>query len=231
MANPLDLEEQEQLDQLKHFWRQYGNAIIWLLIVVLGAFASWNFYNHWQRTKAIEASVLYDEAERVSKLSDIKQLERVFLDMKDRYPDSVYTQQAGLLVAKQQFENGNEDGARSALTWVSEKSSDTGFQSIARLRLAGVLSEAKDYVGALKLVTGSFPAAFEALAADRRGDILILQNKKAEAATEFKRAFKLFEERSDYRRLVEVKLNALGADPLGTSVTLGDGASMSEGNK
>ena len=38
MANQLDLEEQEQLDQLKHFWKQYGNAISWALIVVLGAF-------------------------------------------------------------------------------------------------------------------------------------------------------------------------------------------------
>jgi len=27
MATNLDLEEQEQLDQLKHFWAQWGNAI------------------------------------------------------------------------------------------------------------------------------------------------------------------------------------------------------------
>jgi hypothetical protein len=29
MAKHLDLEEQEQLDQLKHFWKQYGNLITW----------------------------------------------------------------------------------------------------------------------------------------------------------------------------------------------------------
>ena len=39
MANNLDLEEQEQLDQLKHFWKQYGNLIAWALILVLGVFA------------------------------------------------------------------------------------------------------------------------------------------------------------------------------------------------
>ena len=44
MANQLDLEEQEQLDQLKHYWKQYGNMITWVLIAVLGAYASWNFY-------------------------------------------------------------------------------------------------------------------------------------------------------------------------------------------
>ena len=41
MANQLDLEEQEQLDQLKHFWKQYGNPITWVLIVVLAGFSGW----------------------------------------------------------------------------------------------------------------------------------------------------------------------------------------------
>jgi predicted negative regulator of RcsB-dependent stress response len=222
MANPLDLEEQEQLDQLKHFWKQYGNAITWSLIVVLGAFASWNFYNYWQRSQAIEAAVLYGEVERVSQLPNQPQLERAFLDMKERYPSSIYSQQAGLLVAKQNFETGNVDSAKSALTWVTQSSADTGFKSIARLRLAGVLSEMQDYTGAMKILQSSFPADFGALAADRRGDILMLQNKKPEALIEFKKAFNLFEERSDYRRLVEVKLNALGTDPMGTSFDSGD---------
>lgn len=214
MANPLDLEEQEQLDQLKHFWKQYGNAITWTLIVVLAAFASWNFYNYWQRGQAMETASMFDEFERVSQSSDQVQRDRVFSNMKERYPSSVYPQQAGLLVARQHYDSGNMEGAKSALNWVIEKSSDTGFQSIAKLRLAGVLSDAKDYAGALKLLEGSFPTGFDALVADRRGDILLLQFKKAEAVDEFKKAFKLFEERLDYRRLVEVKLSALGADSL-----------------
>jgi predicted negative regulator of RcsB-dependent stress response len=231
MANPLDLEEQEQLDQLKHFWKQYGNVITWTLIVVLAAFASWNFYNFWQRGQSAEAAALYDEVERVSQPPDPAKLERVFSDMKERYPSSTYAQQAGLLVAKQQYESGNVDGATSALIWVSDKSSDAGFQSIAKLRLAGVLSEAENYVGALKLLEGSFPAAFESLVADRRGDIFLLQDKKAEAIVEYKKAFKLFDERSEYRRLVEVKLNALGSDSLGTPVARSDATASTKDDK
>jgi hypothetical protein len=38
MAKHLDLEEQEQLDELKHFWKTYGNLDhVVALIVVLGA--------------------------------------------------------------------------------------------------------------------------------------------------------------------------------------------------
>jgi len=50
MAQHLDLEEQEQLDELKHFWKQYGNLITWALIAVLSAFAAWNGYQYWQRS-------------------------------------------------------------------------------------------------------------------------------------------------------------------------------------
>ena len=28
-----DLEQQEQLDQVKHFWKQYGNLITWVLVL------------------------------------------------------------------------------------------------------------------------------------------------------------------------------------------------------
>jgi predicted negative regulator of RcsB-dependent stress response len=52
MAKHLDLEEQEQLDDLKHFWKSYGNLITWTLIVAFGAYAAWNGWQYWQRTQA-----------------------------------------------------------------------------------------------------------------------------------------------------------------------------------
>jgi predicted negative regulator of RcsB-dependent stress response len=83
MANHLDLEEQEQLDSIKHFWKQYGNLITWALIAVLGAFASWNFYQYWQRTQAAQASAMYDEVERMTLGGDLSKVERAFADMRD----------------------------------------------------------------------------------------------------------------------------------------------------
>ena len=46
MASHLDLEEQEQLAELKHFWKTYGNLISWVLIVVLGSYAAWNGWQY-----------------------------------------------------------------------------------------------------------------------------------------------------------------------------------------
>ena len=133
--------------------------------------------------------------------------------MKERFSGTAYAQQAGLLAARAYYDKGNVDASRAALNWVAEKASDEGYQAIARLRLAGLLLEKKAYDEALQQVSGSFPKGFTALAADRRGDIFAAQGKKAEAKAEYEKAYKELDERAEYRRLVEVKLNALGVDP------------------
>lgn len=218
MAKHLDLEEQEQLDELKHFWKQYGDLITWGLIAVFGIFAAWNGYQYWQRSQAAQASVMYDEIERAVQSGDQARIDRSLADMKDRFGSTTYAQQAGLLAARAYYDKGNLDASRAALTGVAEKASDEGYQAIARLRLAGLLLEKKAYDEALQQLSGSFPKDFSALAADRRGDILAAQGKKAEARVEYEKAYKGLDERAEYRRLVEVKLNALGVDPTAGSI-------------
>ncbi|MCX8522195.1 MAG: tetratricopeptide repeat protein [Rhodoferax sp.] len=214
MATHLDLEEQEQLDQLKHFWKQYGNAITWLVIIVLGAFAAWNAYQYWQRSQASQAAALYDEVERLAEGGDSDKLERAFGDMKERFGSTAYASQAGLLAAKSLYDMGKVDAAKAALTWVAEHAKDPGYASVGKLRLAGLLLDAKAYDAALKVLDGGLAEEFAALQADRRGDIYLAQGKKAEAKEQFLKAFYAFDERTDYRRLVLVKLNSLGVDPV-----------------
>ncbi len=215
----LDLEEQEQLDQLKAFWKQYGNLISSALIVVFGTIAAYNGYQYWQRSKAAQASTMYDEVERAAQSGDVAKLDRAFSDMKDKFGNTSYAQQAGLLAAKQFQDKGNADSAKAALTWVAGNATDDSYKAIARLRLAAVLFETKAYDEALKQVDGSFPKEFTGLVADRRGDILSAQGKKIEARAEYEKAYKTLDERTEYRRLVEVKLNSLGVDPTAASST------------
>lgn len=213
MAKPLDLEEQEQLDELKHFWKQYGDLITWMLIAVLGAFAAWNGYQYWQRSQAAQAAVMYDEIERAAQSGDSARIDHALADLKDRFGGTTYASQAGLLAARAYYDKGNLEASSSALQWVAEKASEEGYQAVAKLRLAGLLLEKKAYGEALQQVSGFFPKDFAALAADRRGDILAAQGKKAEAKAEYEKAYKELDEHAEYRRLVEFKLNALGADP------------------
>ncbi len=220
MANHLDLEEQEQLDQLKHFWKQYGNPITWLLIVVLGSVAGWNYYQYWQRNQAAQAASMFDELGRSVAAGDSAKLDRVFGDMKERFGSTLYAQQAGLLAAKHYHSVKSIDSAVGALRWVADQSTDAGYQAIAKLRLADLLTEKKSTDEALKVLSGSFPLSFEALVADRKADILMIQGKNKEAIAEYQKAFGSFADRTEYRRLVEIKLNALGVSPQPVSSTV-----------
>jgi predicted negative regulator of RcsB-dependent stress response len=213
MANHLDLEEQEQLDELKHFWKQYGNAITWLLILVLGCVATWNGYQYWQRSQSTQAAAMFDEVIKVAGVGDTEKTERAFGDMRDRFASSTYTSQAGLMVAKSLYESGKLDSAKSTLKWVAEKSADQGYAAIAKLRFAAVLMDEKAFDEALKSLDSVVGEPFVGLAADRRGDIFMALGKKAEAKTEYLKAYKAMDSRTEYRRLVEVKLNAMGVNP------------------
>jgi predicted negative regulator of RcsB-dependent stress response len=213
MATHLDLEEQEQLDQLKHFWNSYGNLITGVVGIVAAGFLAWNGWQYYGRHQAAQASALYDELQRSVQSGDAQRTGRALADMKDKFSGTAYAQQAGLLAAKALYDKGNADGSRAALTWVADKAVDPGYQAIAKLRLAAELLEAKSYDDALKQLSGEVPKAFEPLVADRKGDIYMAQGKREEARAEYQKAWNGLESRSDYRRLVEIKLNAVGVDP------------------
>jgi predicted negative regulator of RcsB-dependent stress response len=171
MATHLDLEEQEQLDQLKHFWNTYGTLITWVVLLVAGAFVAWNGWQYFQRNKAAQAAALYDEVERSTQSGDVERIQRVLGDMKERFAGTAYAQQAGLLAAKTLYEKGKVEESRAALGWVAQSAVDPGYQAIAKLRLAAELLDGKSYDEALKQLDGNVPKEFEPLVADRKGDI------------------------------------------------------------
>jgi predicted negative regulator of RcsB-dependent stress response len=213
MATQLDLQEQEQLDALKAFWKQYGNLVTWVLILALGAYAGWNAWQYWQREQGLKAGAMYEELDRAAAADDADKTGRIFADMKAQFPGAVFTHQAGLLAAKVQFDKGQADAARASLAWVAEQAKDEELRTAARLRLAALQAEAKQYDEALKTLAAANATGFEALVADRRGDVLVLQGKKDEAKAAYQAAYKAMSEKVDYRRLIEAKLTALGAAP------------------
>lgn len=210
MATHLDLEEQEQLDQLKHFWAQYGNLITWTLVAVLGAFAAWNGWNYWQTKKALEAAVLYEEIERGAAAKDVARVERTLADLQDRYARTIQAQQGTLLAARALHEGQRNDAAEAALRWVVDKGGDPAYQALARLRLAALALERKAPDEALKLLEAQMPPEFGGLVADRRGDVLIAQGQREEAKAQYQLAWKALAAEVEYRRLVEAKLAGLG---------------------
>ena len=213
MATHLDLEEQEQLDQIKHFWKAYGNLITWVLIALLSAYAAWNGWNWWQRGQAVKASAMFDELDRAAQAGDADKAGRVFGDLKERFARTAYAQQGGLLAAKVEYEKGKADAARASLAWVADNASEPEYQTVARVRLAGILLDQKKYDEAGKQLDAATAKEFESLVSDRRGDVWLAQGKKDEARAAYQKAWQGMDAKVGYRRWVEAKLMALGAAP------------------
>lgn len=213
MATPLDLQEQEQLDQLKAFWKRWGNLISGLAFVVLGAAAAWNGWTWWQVRQSARASLLYDDIDRAALAGDAARAGRIAQDLREGYGRTVFAAQGNLLAAKVQADKEQLEAAATTLRWVADEAGDADYRSLARLRLAGVLLDLGKADEALKALDGLEAGAFGGLAADRRGDILKAQGKAAEAVAAFQQAFGRMEAGSDYQRVVEAKLIALGVQP------------------
>lgn len=210
MASHLDLEEQEQLAELKHFWKNWGNLISWLLIVVLGAYAAWNGWQYWERTQSIKASALYDEVEKAVATNDAVRVERSLADMRDKFGSTHYAHQAGLLAARSLYAQGKTDQAKTTLTWVAENAPVPALRDVARLRLAALLWDTKSLDEALKQLQNPFTPEMTGLAADLRGDVLQAKGQPTEAIAAYQQAWKQLPETNEYRRMVQAKLGALG---------------------
>ncbi|CDG84074.1 tetratricopeptide repeat protein [Janthinobacterium agaricidamnosum] len=204
-----DHEEQEQLASLKAWWNQYGNLTSWVLIVALAGYSGWTGWKYYQRTQSASASQLYDELQNAVKAKDNAKVQRAAGDMQSRFGGTTYAPMGALVAAKSAFDANDLKAAKAQLQWVADHGSEE-YQAVAKLRLAGVLLDEKAYDEALKVLAGDTTAQFAGAVADRKGDILVAQNKIAEARTAYLAALAATDKKSPGRQLIEVKLEAIG---------------------
>jgi predicted negative regulator of RcsB-dependent stress response len=204
-----DLEEQEQIATFKAFWSKYGNLITWVLILALGSFAAYNFWNLQTRKQSVEASALYDEQTDALVAKDNAKSQRIASDIQSKFKRTVYAQMSALAAAKTAFEANDLKTAKTQLQWVIDNGNDE-YKSLAQLRLAGVLLDEKNFDGALKLLDGKFLPQFAAEVADRKGDVLVAQNKIVDARAAYVAALAAMGPKHPGSQLVRIKLEAIG---------------------
>lgn len=204
-----DLEEQEQLASIKAWWNQYGNLVTWLLIIVLAGFAAWNGWNYYQRQQAGQAGQLYEELQKAVTARDNALVQRAAGDMESRFKGTAYAPMAALTAAKSAVEANDLSAAKVQLQWIIASGSADEYKAIAKIRLAGVLLDEKSYDEALKLVSGEFAKEFVSVAADRKGDILVAQDKLVEARSAYQAALDATDQKNPGRQLIQLKLDAI----------------------
>jgi predicted negative regulator of RcsB-dependent stress response len=205
-----DLQEQEQLEDLKAFWRRYGNFILTLITIILLAFSGWRAWGWYQDRQAAAASVLFDEVRAASAARDLARVRdasgRIFAD----HGSTSYAQMAAFAAAKAYVQAADLQSARVPLRWAIESARDPEFRLLARIRLAGVLLDDKAFDEALALLASEPSARFAGAWADRRGDILFAMGRMDEARQAYALSLEKLESTSPLRQIVQLKLDALG---------------------
>ncbi len=206
-----DLEEQEQLETLKAWWEEYGNLVVGAVVAVALAVAGvqgWRYYRHQQ---AVNAATLYAQLDGAARANDAKKVKDIAAQIVDRYPSTAYAGLAALASAKASFTTADLSAAETQLRWAAEHAKEPEQRDVARLRLAGILLDEKKPDEALKVLDAKPVDTYASLYADLRGDILASQGKRVEAKAAYQVALEKSDATGNYRQLIEMKMDALGA--------------------
>jgi predicted negative regulator of RcsB-dependent stress response len=207
-----DLDEQERLDELKAWWKRWGNLVMIGLAVVIAAAAGWRYWQTRTLTQSLEAAAVYEKLTQSLAASDAKSAREAGGMLIDQYKGTAYAPRAALLLAKLNFMGKDLKSAQAQLEWAAANSKEPAVKDLARLRLAGVQLDQKQYDAALKTLSGSRSDAFAPRFDDLKGDVLLAQGKPAEARAAYQAAFGKMAEDNPYRNIVELKLDAMGGD-------------------
>ncbi len=205
----LDLEEQEQIANLKAFWSKYGQLILVVVLCTSLLTASYHGWRYWQAQQASKAAVLFDATEKALLTQDLSQLKTITGELLSDYKSTAYASKAALLSAKAFVAADELKQAKAQLSWVIEHGYSESYRAAAQIRLAGILLDEKEYDQALKLLQSSVPEAFKAQQTDRRGDILWAKGNLKEARSAYETALGQFTEKDPWRDIVRQKLEAI----------------------
>jgi predicted negative regulator of RcsB-dependent stress response len=205
-----DLEEQEQLEALKAWWKRWGNYVIYGISALLIAVAGWQYWKNHTAKQVAEASTHFDNMNGALEAGDLKVAREQGAVLIDKFGGTPYASRAAMLLASVNVQNKDVKSAKAQLEWVIEHTKEAALKDVSRLRLAGLLLDEKQYDAALKQLSAAHTDAYAARFDDLKGDVYLVQGKTAEARAAYSAANATLKEGNPLRAIVEMKLDSLG---------------------
>lgn len=190
-----NVEEQQDIDNFKHFWQRGGK---WLFVVLLlAALAYLGFVlnkNHIKSQNEQAAALAYQYVEKSSQkdataLADLKTLQ-------EQYGQSFGATEATLMAAAQAFDDKKYDQTEKHLLWVQKNNQDVFIQALANQRLAVLKLQQQQFDAALKYADAAVPVELKSMMLETKGDILVAKGDKAKAKEAYAAALKGLDEKT-----------------------------------
>lgn len=222
-----DLEEQEQLAEIKAWWKQYGNLLTNVLLAAMLAVAAWQGWNWYQRNQSAQSAAVYSVLQKAVQEKDLQKVKAASGELLEKFGSTSHASLGALSAARALVDAGDAKTAKLQLSWVAENGKDE-LRDLARLRLAALMLDEKELGLALKQLDGNVGSSFEIRFIEMKGDIFNAQNKKTEAAAAYQSALAKLKDSENsaggksasqgwqgqssviYQQLLQQKLDSLG---------------------
>lgn len=190
------LTEEEQIEALKRWWKDYGKFVVAAVVLGVVAYLGWGSWKDQQRAKAEKASATYEQLVKLINQEPGKTMSETDRAMAAQYANelksgnskSLYAQTAAFFLAKVAVEENKLDQAALELQWVLSAKPDVTTEQIARLRLAKVLTAKQSYDDALAQLAQEPAAALASEYSEARGDVYKLQGNLDKARSAYEAA-------------------------------------------
>ena len=212
------LTEEEQLEVLKRWWRDYGKIILIAVIAAVVSYFAWTTWQDKNNAKKESASTQYDALIKLLSVEPDKKLSEadkntaatIASELKEKNGKGLYAQSAAFYLAKAAVDSGDLDKAVTELQWILSSKPDIATAQLAHLRLARVFIAKAAYKEAEAQLSEEPSKAFASEYAEVRGDLLKAQGNKEAAATAYKKALETSDPQQQERAMVlQMKVDEL----------------------
>jgi predicted negative regulator of RcsB-dependent stress response len=204
--------EQEDLERLKAWWKNYGSSVIVGILLGAAFLAGFRFWTQHHEEQLHAAAAVYERMFQSFHGKNPAEAQRLGESLIDQYASTPYARMAGLLLARLHFEAGDAVKARQRLQWVLDKTDDAAVRHAARLRLARLLLDGGDKEEALVLLNVKDRAGFESEYKELEGDIRLAKGQHDAARSAYREALKFLTVGSPYGVILKMKFDDLGPE-------------------
>jgi tetratricopeptide repeat protein len=203
------LEEQQELDNFKYFWKSTGRWLFALLIAAALGYLGYTMYKSHKASQSQEAAeVLAKIVDKMQAKASQAEVNADLTNLQQNYPDSIAAAQATLMAAATEYDARRYDVAEGHLNWVLKNQKAPLVQALAAQRLGVVLLQQKKYDAAIAALNTKVEADFEPLLLEAKGDVYAAQNKTKEAAQSYQQALEKLPKDAIERELLQMKLDS-----------------------
>jgi predicted negative regulator of RcsB-dependent stress response len=190
--------EDEQAQQIKKWIKENGLQIVVGISLGLGGIWGLGAYKTYQNEQSIQARSLYLNTASSDSVA-------AFEALSTSHSDSGYTQQAGLMLAKNAVKKQDYESALQHLSTLVSADNDL-IAIVANMRMASIQLEMGKFKEAINTLDSKLPGEFNGLYSQLKGDIYVADNQIDKAKEHYKLALSQISRDSELQSLINIKL-------------------------